>query len=73
MQCTDDSCLFKQCSDSNTNCATDFTVLSEIWEIGRAVALLDNVVLKQGDKVIKVGFAVVFWRSQSFSGGPVVG
>ena len=66
VQCSGESCPFKQCSDSNTNCGTDFTVLSEIWEIGRAVALLDSVVLKQGDKIIKVCFGFVFRRSPRF-------
>ncbi|KAL5253228.1 hypothetical protein ACHWQZ_G013115 [Mnemiopsis leidyi] len=53
VKCDGVSCPFTQCSDSNTECGTEFTVLSDIWELGRAVAVSDKIVLRTGDKVIR--------------------
>ena len=54
VQCSGVLCSYVQCTSDNLNCGSDFTVMSLIWEIGRAIALIDQIYFKSGDKNLEV-------------------
>ena len=54
VQCSGSSCSYDQCPSSDLHCGSEFTVMSAIWGIGRAVALTDQIYFKSKDKILEV-------------------